>query len=51
MSLRPGQQVAELMWAQEFRGEAVNVSELEATNRSAPAPAGLAAKSVRTLPR
>jgi len=52
LKLRPGLQVAETMWAQQFRGEAVDVSALEeaARLRNA-APSSLASRSVRTTTR
>jgi len=48
MRLRPGRQVAEVMWAQQFQGQAVNLSALERTDAPRPMPAGLASRSVRT---
>jgi len=51
MRLRPGRQVAELLWAQEFRGEAVSLSELEAIEPPRPTAHGLTERTVKTLPR
>ncbi len=48
MRLRPGRQVAEVMWAQQFRGEAVNLTALERAEPPRPVPAGLTSRSVRT---
>ncbi len=48
MRLRPGQQVAEVMWAQQFQGRAVNISAID---EAAPTPAMspvLASRSVKT---
>lgn len=50
MLMRPGQQVAEMMWAQQFKGEAVNLSALQ-TPQTGAAPAssgGLTNRHVRT---
>jgi len=52
MRLRPGPQTARLMWAQEFKGEAVNLSSLidpDDAPRAAPAP--LAERRVLTRPQ
>jgi hypothetical protein len=53
MRLRPGPQTARLMWAQEFKGEAVNLSSLidpdDAPRGAAPAP--LAERRVLTRPQ
>ena len=53
LRLRPGRQVTEVMWAQQFRGDAVDVSVLEEAERerNAGAPASLAQRSVRTTAR
>ena len=51
MRFRPGAQVASLVWAHEFQGQAVSLAELEAAEPPAPRPARLSEKSVRTLPR
>ncbi|MGE0855839.1 MAG: hypothetical protein AB7L18_07115, partial [Hyphomicrobiaceae bacterium] len=48
MRLRPGQQVAQLMWAQEFKGSAVDLSMLERLPES---DAGLPRRAVRTSAR
>ena len=40
MRLRPGSQTAQLMWAQQFKGEAINLSSLiDLDARGCPAPA------------
>lgn len=51
MKLRPGRQVAQLMWAHEFRGEAVAIGELEAREPERAKPQGLAARAVKTVAR
>jgi uncharacterized protein YcbK (DUF882 family) len=52
MRLRPGRQIAGLLWAQEFRGEAVSFAELDAADPPLAPPAGLLAnRSVTTMPR
>lgn len=51
MRMRPGIQMAQLMWAQEFRGGAVDAEALEATVGMPPAPSGLNERSVKTLSR
>lgn len=48
LRLRPGRQVAEVMWAQQFQGQAVNLRALERTALPRPVPAGLASRSVKT---
>ena len=48
LRLRPGRQVAETMWAQQFQGKAVNLTALEHAEPARPVPAGLASRSVRT---
>jgi len=50
MRLRPGVQVAQLMWAQEFRGEAVDASAFGAPPPE-PLPAGLRERAVKTQAR
>ncbi len=52
MRLRPGLQTAKLMFAQQFTGQAVDLSAIESMNLDRPAsPVGLAERSVRTSPR
>jgi hypothetical protein len=52
MRFRPGEQFARLLWAHEFRGDAVSLAELEAAERPAPpATAGLSERQVKTVPR
>jgi hypothetical protein len=48
MRLRPGSQTAQLMWAQEFKGEAIDLSSLIDLGASRPAPAPLADRRVLT---
>ena len=51
MRLRPGQQLAELLWSKEFRGQAVGLLDL-AAERSAPESAGgVADRLVKTTSR
>lgn len=51
MRLRPGQQMAELLWSKEFRGQAVGLNDL-AAERSAPQPdGGVADRLVKTTSR
>ncbi|MBO0741634.1 MAG: DUF882 domain-containing protein [Hyphomicrobiaceae bacterium] len=52
MHLRPGPQTARLMWAQEFKGEAVNLSSLiEPGDAPRAAPTPLAERRVLTQPQ
>ena len=51
LKLRVGPQVAQVMWAQQFRGDAVDLSVLEDAERSRSAPASLASRPVRTTTR
>ena len=52
MRLRPGPQTARLMWAQEFKGEAINLSSLIDPADAPPAPsAPLAERRVQTQPQ
>lgn len=48
MRLRPGHQVAETMWAQQFQGKAVNLSAIAEAQRAPAASTALASRSVRT---
>lgn len=48
MRLRPGSQTARLMWAQEFKGEAINLSSLIDLDAAPVAPAPLANRTVQT---
>ena len=50
MRLRPGSQTAQLMWAQQFRGEAIDLSSLIDLGAT-PAPAKLADRRVQTQPQ
>jgi uncharacterized protein YcbK (DUF882 family) len=51
MRLRPGKQVTEVMWAQQFRGEAVDISVLGQDEAAPDAPSSLASRPVRTTAR
>jgi hypothetical protein len=52
MRFRPGQQMAEMMWSKEFRGQAVSLAELSgAESQPATAPQGLSNHLVRTSAR
>jgi uncharacterized protein YcbK (DUF882 family) len=51
MRLRPGRQLAQLMWAQQFKGEAVNLTSLIDGEPSPPATAGLSSRKVKTTQR
>ncbi len=53
MRFRPGEQFARLLWAHEFRGEAVSLTELEAAGerQRASVSAGLSERQVKTVPR
>jgi uncharacterized protein YcbK (DUF882 family) len=48
MRLRPGSQTAQLMWVQQFKGEAINLSSLIDLGASLPAPAPVAERRVQT---
>lgn len=48
LRLRPGRQVAQTMWAQQFQGQAVNLMALERAEPPRAVPAGLTSRSVRT---
>jgi hypothetical protein len=48
MRLRPGSQTAQLMWAQEFKGEAINLSSLIDLDAAPAAPAPLTNRTVHT---
>lgn len=53
MKLRPGEQMAQLLFAKEFRGQAVDLSAIEEAyaQTAAPARQGLAERKVKTSPR
>ncbi len=51
LRLRPGRQVAETMWAQQFQGGAVDVSALEEAQSMRNALSALASRPVRTTSR
>jgi uncharacterized protein YcbK (DUF882 family) len=51
LKLRPGRQVAEVMWAQQFQGDAVDVSALEEALSTRNALSSLASRSVKTTAR
>jgi uncharacterized protein YcbK (DUF882 family) len=48
MRLRPGSQTAQLMWAQQFKGEAINLSSLIDLGAARTTPASLAQRRVLT---
>ena len=50
MKLRPGQQVAQLLWALQFQGEAVPLAQVF-DKKPQPAPSGLAERTVRLSSR
>ena len=51
MRLRPRQQVAELMWAQQFRGKAVSQADENIGESASPVPGGLTNRPVKTVAR
>jgi uncharacterized protein YcbK (DUF882 family) len=51
LRLRAGRQVTEMMWAQQFRGQAVDASTLEEAQRLRGGSSSLASRAVRTTPR
>jgi len=51
LRLHPGQQVTEMMWTRELKGDAVDVSGLEEAQRARNAPSSLASRAVRTTAR
>jgi hypothetical protein len=51
LRLRVGRQVAQVMWAQQFRGDAVDLSVLEDAERSGSAPQSLTSHTVKTTTR
>ncbi|MEQ1718848.1 MAG: hypothetical protein ABL907_23170, partial [Hyphomicrobium sp.] len=50
MRFRPGQQVAQVMWAQQFQGKAVHLDALEEIDQNR-AATGIAERAVRTSAR
>lgn len=48
LRMRPGRQVAEIMWAQQFQGKAVNLTALGRERPPIPVPAGMTSRTVRT---
>ncbi len=50
MKFRPGQQIAQVMWAQQFQGKAVNLDALREIDQSR-LPAGIENRSVKTSAR
>jgi hypothetical protein len=48
MRLRPGAQTAQLMWAQQFKGEAIDLSSLIDLGAAVSKPAPLADRRVQT---
>jgi hypothetical protein len=51
LRFRPGQQVAELLWAQQFSGEAVSIERLFAGEAAGPRSGNLTSRPVRTTNR
>jgi hypothetical protein len=51
MRLRPGRQVTEVIWAQQFRGEAVDISMLRSSEPAEETPSSLASRPVMTTSR
>jgi uncharacterized protein YcbK (DUF882 family) len=51
MRFHPGAQTAQLMWAQQFKGGAVNLDPMQRPAAAGPAPPGLNSRPVRTLAR
>lgn len=51
LHFRPGEQLAQLMWAQQFRGDAVGMSKLLAAMRTDPAPSSIHERQVNTTGR
>jgi len=51
LRLRPGEQVSEVMWAQQFRGEAVDLSAIEDGRTAGQSPTSLTSRQVRTTTR
>jgi hypothetical protein len=51
LRFRPGEQLAQLMWAQQFRGDPIGLSKLLAAQSAEPAPSTLHERQVRTTGR
>lgn len=51
LRFRPGEQLAQLMWAQQFRGDPIGLSKLLAAQSAEQGPSSLQARSVRTTGR
>jgi hypothetical protein len=51
LRFRQGEQFARLVWAHEFRGEAVSLADMDAASQPQPTTAALAERQVKTLPR
>jgi len=51
MKFRPGKQLAEEMWAQQFQGKAVHLEALQELDRPQTAETGIASRAVRTSAR
>jgi len=51
LRFRPGEQVAQLMWAQQFRGDAIGLAKLIAAQGTPPAPSSVHERQVRTTGR
>ena len=51
LRFRPGEQLAQLMWAQQFRGDAIGLSKLLAAQSADPVPSSVHERQVRTTGR
>jgi uncharacterized protein YcbK (DUF882 family) len=51
LRFRPGEQMAQLMWAQQFRGDPIGLAKLYEAQSNAPIPANLQNRNVRTTGR
>jgi uncharacterized protein YcbK (DUF882 family) len=51
MRLRPGGQIAQVMWAQQFQGNAVDFSQPPGDDAGAKSPSGLTSRAVKTTAR
>jgi uncharacterized protein YcbK (DUF882 family) len=51
MKFRPGRQIAEEMWAEQFQGKAVHIDALRELDGQSPAPSPIASRAVQTSAR
>ena len=49
MSFRPGQQTAEVMWAQQFQGQTVELGTTESPSGTEDIPTNLIPRAVKTV--